>query len=242
MRPAPTLAYAAIALALIACGSGPDDEASGAPTSPAAREENAEPAPPSASAPPAFSADFSHAPPGPSSTASPGASPAGATCNDPGDPGSAETLAKALPDTDDCNDDHQTVSGIANGSVDVDFYSLAATDRGISLEHPFGCHLDTDFSIEGAGAELCVFVRCKSLGLAPQPPAEVVTGCDGGTLATSDVGMRGCCATASDAAAARAVPKWDCSGFLDNESSDFFLRVRQPAGNACLPYTVSYRF
>jgi hypothetical protein len=54
--------------------------------------------------------------------------------------------------------------------------------------------------------------------------------------------MRGCCATAADASAARAVPKWDCSGITDNDSSDFFLRVRQPAANACLPYTVSYRF
>jgi hypothetical protein len=212
------LAAICAAIGLIACGSGPEDEGSPSPSGAASHDESTPPPPSASAAPPAFSADFSHAAPGTSPTATPGALPGTAGCSDPGDPGGAETLAKALPDTDDCNDDHQRVSGIANGSVDVDFYSLSATDRGISLQHPFGCHLDTDFSIEAAGAELCVFVRCKS------STADPVTGCDGGTLSTSELGMRGCCATAADASAARAVPKWDCSGITDNDSSDFFLR------------------
>jgi hypothetical protein len=52
------------------------------------------------------------------------------------------------------------------------------------------------------------------------------------------IGMKGCCA----AAPGKAIPKWDCDGNFDDDSADFFLRVRQINGDKCMPYRVKYRF
>lgn len=156
-----------------------------------------------------------------------------ASCVDKEDPGSAENLAKKLPSTDDCDNDYKQVSGVSNGGVDVDFYSLQATDQGVSTSHPLGCSLDTDFQGETAGTELCVFARCRNA------TDDAVTGCAEGTETTNAIGMKGCCA----AAPGRAVPKWDCSGITDNDSADFFISVKQTKGNdKCVPYTFKYRF
>jgi hypothetical protein len=141
----------------------------------------------------------------------------GDQCIDNGDPGGSENVATALPDTTDCDNDYKTITGVMKGAVDVDFYKLSATDEGISLSHPTGCKLDTDFEGETAGTELCVFLRCKN---------------------STVNSVTGCCA----AAPGKAVPKWDCSGITDNDSADIFIRVRQINGDKCLPYKVRYRF
>ena len=146
-------------------------------------------------------------------------------CIDNDDPGSAENVAKALPATDDCDNDYKTLDGVMKGAVDVDFYKLSATDK-------LGCLIDADFEGQTAGTELCVYARCKNSTI------DAVTGCDQGVMSTSEIGMKGCCA----AAPGRAVPKWDCEGFTDNDSADFFFRVRQINGDKCLPYKLRYRF
>lgn len=156
----------------------------------------------------------------------------GDQCIDNGDPGGSENVATKLPDTTDCDNEYKTITGVMKGAVDVDFYSLSAKDEGVSISHPFGCSLDTDFEGETAGTELCVFLRCKNSTVNP------VSGCAHGTLSTSDIGMKGCCT----AAPGRAVPKWDCSGITDDDSADIFIRVRQIGGDKCLPYKVKYRF
>jgi hypothetical protein len=220
---------------VVACG-GADDETDHPTEPPASAESPTSPDPSTGqgkTAPPPFHADFSNAPPAPSANAPAPSSSAANACVDTDDPGADETVAKALPDTNDCIDDHQDVHGVLKSAVDVDFYKLEGTDEGISLKHPFGCRLDTDFSLDAPGAELCVFLRCKN------STADAVTGCAAGTPATSDIGMKGCCANAPG----RAVPQWDCSGLTDNDSADIFIRVRPtPNAQACLPYDVSYRF
>lgn len=143
-------------------------------------------------------------------------------CVDDDDPGSAENLAKALPDTDDCDDAYKTVKGVANGAVDVDFYKLSVADRACGLLQP-------DLESLTPGAELCVFVRCKNI------TAGAVTGCDQGTPSTSSGGLDGCCANGG-----KAIPRWDCAGLED--SADLYLRVRQPNGSACLQYELRYVF
>ncbi|MDF2694867.1 MAG: hypothetical protein K0S65_3250 [Labilithrix sp.] len=146
-------------------------------------------------------------------------------CIDKDDPGGAENVAKALPATDDCDDSYKSVSGVAKGAVDLDFYKLSASDKT-------GCLLETDFEAQTAGTELCVFARCKN------STADAVTGCAQGVQTTSDIGMKGCCA----AAPGKAVPEWDCSGITDDDSADFFLRVRQINQDKCLPYSFRYRY
>lgn len=175
-------------------------------------------------APPDFEADFDPPDAGdePDGDTTP---PDGDQCIDKDDPGSSENVAKKLPETDDCDNNYKTVSGVANGAVDVDWYSLSALDKG-------GCSIDADFEGQTAGTELCVYVRCKNATANP------VSGCAAGVAATSDIGMKGCCA----AAPARALPKWDCDGFTDDDSADFFIRVKQINADKCLPYKFRYRF
>ena len=150
----------------------------------------------------------------------------GDTCVDNDDPGGAENVAKALPNTDDCDDNFKTVKGVLNGAVDVDFYKMSGQDKA-------GCNVETEFGTSTAGAEICVYARCKNA------TANAVSGCTHGTLDTSVVGMKGCCAAGPN----KATPEWDCSGITDNDSADFMIRIRQAAGSdKCLPYTFSYRF
>jgi hypothetical protein len=150
----------------------------------------------------------------------------GDTCVDNDDPGSAENVAKQLPAMDDCDNNFKTVKGVLNGAVDVDFYKVSGTDKA-------GCNLDTEFSSNTSGAEICVYARCKNA------TANAVTGCAQGVEDTSVIGMKGCCA----AAPGKATPEWDCDGITDNDSADFMIRIK-PAPNTdkCLPYQFSYRF
>jgi hypothetical protein len=229
MRRSPTLGYLALlGIVLVGCAAGDDEPKDLPPIEAPVREKKEVDATKPA---PAFEPSFNGTSGTPDSKKDP--APANADqCIDNGDPGGAENVATKLPDTDDCDDDMKTLTGIAKGAVDVDFYKLSATDHGVSFNHPFGCKLDTDFEAETAGTELCVYARCKN------STADAVTGCEAGAIATSEIGMKGCCA----AAPGRAVPKWDCSGFGDDDSADFFLRVRQINGEKCLPYKVKYRF
>ena len=151
--------------------------------------------------------------------------PDGDQCLDPDDPGSAENVAKVLPDTDDCDNNFKSVTGVAKGMVDVDFFKLSGTDKNF-------CSLDTDFEAVTAGMELCVFARCTN------STAEAVTGCSAGVAATSDIGMKGCCV----AGPGHAVPEWDCSGIGDDDSADFYIRVKQVNADKCLAYKFNYRY
>lgn len=145
----------------------------------------------------------------------------GDTCVDKNDPGSSESAAKALSDTDDGVDDATTITGVMNGSVDVDFYRVKVADTSGSLLQP-------DIKTQTLGVELCVFVKC--------PSGETdLKSCAGGAMKTSDIGTKGCCG----AGPATISPDWNCPGL--NDSGDLFFRVR-PTGNACLPYTFSYVF
>jgi len=195
-------------------------------------EEGTEPAPSGTSTSktdgggtrPAFEAGFEDAP-------EPDPTPDGGdTCIDKDDPGSSETTAKVLPNTDDCDNSIKTVKGVANGAVDVDYYKLTAEDKGSITQF---CSLDTIFESPTAGLELCVYVRCKN-----GTPTSV-SGCTGGTQKTSTIGMPGCCASTPS----QATPKWDCAGVTDDDSADFFISTKQLAGgDKCLPYELRYRF
>ena len=244
MRSGPTFGYlgwvggAVVALALsVGCAAGEpgledpteepsaDDEAKEAPK----KKENPE----DESPPPKFEPAFDESKPAEGDDKSKDPAPPNADqCIDNGDPGGSENVATKPPDTDDCDNDYKTLTGVANGAVDVDFYRLSGNDKGISFSHPLGCSLDTDFQGETAGTEVCVFMRCKN------STVDAVKGCDKGTAATSEIGMKGCCA----AAPAHALPKWDCKGLTDDDSADIFIKVRQVNGDKCLPYKVKYRF
>ncbi|MBX3231323.1 MAG: hypothetical protein KIT84_10295 [Labilithrix sp.] len=248
MRFAPTSALwsaAVIALALVGCatdnGDVDDDDPAAVPATndaTGAGEKKSEEARKPGSRPD-FDPQFEQGTPDDEEADDPSKDPTppgGADqCIDTDDPGSSPNLAKKLPDTDDCNQDILSVSGVMNGGVDVDWYSLSATDRGISFDHPVGCKLDTTFETKTAGTELCVFARCKN------STDNAVSGCAAGTPTTAENGLKGCCGAAPGNG--KAIPQWDCAGFTDNDSADFFLRVRQTNnGEKCLPYKIEYRY
>lgn len=151
---------------------------------------------------------------------------AGEPCLDPDDPGSSENVAKALPDTDDCDNNLKPVNGVANGAVDVDFFKLSGADKS-------GCSIAASFELLSQGAEMCVFLQCKK-------GATNFDKCTNGTEVTSPLGVKGCCTTGPG----KAIPAWSCGGLTQfDDSADMVFRVRQlDGGNACLPYSFSYRF
>jgi hypothetical protein len=231
----------AIGVALVGCASESGGE--GEAQSPVAPAENDATAAPNAkggprsgddSNKPAFDPDFED---DGSSTNDPTKDPTPPggqnACIDKEDPGGAENLAKKLADTDDCDNDLKEVSGVANGGVDVDFYSVSTTDKGISLEHPGGCSRDTDFSIDTSGTELCVWGRCRN------GKEDAFKGCEEGEERTNALGIKGCCT----AGPGRAVPTVECGGLTDNDSTDYFISVKQTNnGEKCLPYKIKYRY
>ena len=150
------------------------------------------------------------------------ASDASTACVDNGDPGGAENVAKALPDTNDGVDTTSTVKGTLNGSVDVDFYRLKVGDGFPALLQP-------DLQLATSGVEMCVFVKCDTVG------SSNVTCSSPSAAKKSDLLTDGCCVTAPSSVS----PGWDCSG--TNDSAELFIRIKQTA-NACLPYSFSYVF
>jgi hypothetical protein len=223
MRASPTSRYLAISLfvgiALIGCASSTEDG-----ELPAGAESEEDSVGSKKAPPPDFDADFQEAG-APSNRNGDPAPPNADQCIDNDDPGGAENLAKVLPATDDCDDSYKTVSGVAKGQVDVDFYKLSAEDRTL-------CRTDTDFEGLTAGTELCVYARCKN------GTVNAVSGCKAGTPSTNDIGLKGCCA----AAPAHATPDLDCSGLTDDDSADFLIRVKQINADKCLPYKFAYRY
>ena len=214
-------------LGLVACaaasGDG-DDTGVGEPGvrgEPTASESSTTTPTPSASTPtatgPAFDPQF------PDDKKQPAAPPAD-ECIDKDDQGGSETLAKQLPATDDCDNNEKIVSGTMNGAVDVDFYKFNVSDK-------FGCLFQPHFEAKTAATEVCVFVSCGS-------GAATINSCAGGVAATSEIGLKGCCASGP----ANVTPDWDCPGFTDDDSAQLFVRVRQPSAKACLPYSWSYHF
>jgi hypothetical protein len=210
-----------LALGWLGCAADTSEPTQdGDPTEPASAPSTN--APGGGSERPPFETTIPDAPPPPDTDPGP---QQGESCADKDDPGSSESVAKALAATDDCDNAIKTVNGIANGPIDVDFYKLSATDKTF-------CSLGTEFNSPTSGMELCVYARCQN------STANAVTGCTHGTLMTSASGMKGCCS----ATPGKATPEWDCSGITDNDSADFYISLKQLSGgtNKCLPYLLNY--
>ena len=169
---------------------------------------------------PAFEAGFADA--GSDSSTTNPEPDGGDVCIDKDDPGSSESAAKALPNQDDGDNSVKTVKGVLNGQVDVDFFKFRLTDA-------FGSSIDTDFEMQSSGVEMCVFVKCAA--------GATTVSCPQGVKKKSDIGVDGCCATGPS----KAYPDWDCPGFTDNDTADFFIRIKQTQ-DKCTPYQWTYRF
>jgi hypothetical protein len=214
-----------IVAVMIGCGSA--DESSGADTNAPSSAATHQAATDDAGQP-AFDPQFGDAGsgstnPGNSQTQNSKPDSGHASCVDESDPGEVMSNATVLASIDDCGKGYSSVSGIANGTVDVDFYSLSGTDKAF-------CDRQTDFELQTDGLEFCVYVRCKNQSDNP------VTGCSNGSSAAKSGDLAGCCVSGKG----HATPSYNCSG--TDESASMFISVSQPSGDACLPYKFQYRF
>lgn len=221
MRAARTLTYLLLSTFAVACASG---EADRDPKATDGEEETstAEVAPETRgdttdTEKPAFNPQFEETP-------APAEKPADEECIDNGDPGGTDNTATRLEPVSDCSDNHIELTGRMKGASDIDLYKLSASDDG------WGCQIETEIKTETRGIELCVFARRKD-------GEQGFESCKaGGKPATSDLGDKGCCITGPGDAAPNL--KWT----LGSDAVDFTIRVRQPSGNACVPYSIKYRF
>jgi hypothetical protein len=184
--------------------------------------------PPNTPPRPAFEAGFPESPDG--GDAGTPTNP-GMPCTDPADPGSTTGTARALPETDDGDNDVKNVSGVLSTATDVDLYKLSAIDKT-------GSFTDNLFSLATAGVEMCVFIRCKNEAVGT---TTAVTACAAGTKKTDPASTwEGCCAVGP----ADPTPEYDCPGALANDdSADYLIRVVPTASTkACQAYSFGYRF
>jgi len=204
--------------AWLGCASSEEDGilVPGGPEEPAATSTS--PTKPDPGQRPAFEAGFEDA-------GEPDPTPDGGdVCIDTPDQGSTETTATALPDTDDSQNSPITVNGVLSSAVDVDYFKISMTDKSFHFVEP-------ELQILTSGVEMCVFVKCKA-------GETTVSACAGGAVKkNSDIGTQGCCVTGP----AAPTPTWDCPGLSDNDSADFFVRVKQTAPK-CQAYSWTYRF
>jgi hypothetical protein len=146
----------------------------------------------------------------------------GLMCKDTNDVGGTEATAKVLPGITDNDSDAATVTGIVDGILDVDQYSLAGADTSLH-------QIDATATTPTAGVEMCMFAKC-------QKGVMNFMGCSGGTQAKNDIGMDGCCLTAPGT----VVLSHNCTGTTD-DSLNTFIRVKD-LKNVCTPYSVTYHF
>lgn len=119
----------------------------------------------------------------------------------------------------DCDSTGKTVFGDLNGSGDVDFYKVAASDVG-------GCFVDPLFEM-ATQARLCVFFECTGLSV----------NCKGGSTPTTSPGGRlGCCIP--NGGKLEATP--NCSG--SNDSTSMYFRVDQGPTDVCTAYSVKFHY
>jgi hypothetical protein len=210
------LAFVAVGVGWLGCASSEDDPVDGPLVTPSSTKTSPEP-----TTRPDFEAGFVEA-----ETDGGNVDPTpdgGDTCVDNGDPGSSEISATKLNDTDDGVDTVTTTTGVLNGPVDVDFYKFGFADG-------FGGVIGTDIQNKTSGVEMCVFVKCKS-------GPTTMTCATGAKTTAPGTGTEGCCVTGPGT----ANPDWDCEGITDDDSADFFIRIKQTA-DKCTNYSFSYVF
>lgn len=216
-------AFALTCAFVIACGTSNGEAGTPGVDDPPEQDPTSDPEKPTR---PAFEAGF----PDDAGDAGTTTPDSGTPCNDPADPGSVIGNARALPNTDDCDETEKTVSGVLSSATDVDLYRLSADDKT-------GCLTNNLFSMKTAGVELCVFVRCKNEDVGK---TTAVT-CAAGTKKTDSASTwEGCCGVGP----VDPTPEYDCPGFAsDDDSADYQIKVSPTATTKeCQAYSFNYRF
>ena len=138
------------------------------------------------------------------------------------EPNDSEQTAKNLGTIDDCDGSGSSFAGVLNGPDDLDWFKYSGQDA-------FGCSVGPSRSVTFMQpARICKFIQCEGSG----DPSFT---CPGGTSgATSPAGYPGCCGTDG------FDMDIDCSGIDDNAT--VYIRIDNPNGEDCIPYSVSYHY
>lgn len=141
-------------------------------------------------------------------------------------PGEAEDAPTPLADITDNDDDFHQVTGVLSGATDVDWYKFHGSDTLGYYAEP-----TVDLLTMGSGLRLCMFFECDNGGVA-----QTDLDCPDGTKFAISGDLRpGCCHSAGF-----QVTGLDCAG--NDESSQIFIRLDQPAADTCVDYEFKAHF
>lgn len=155
------------------------------------------------------------------------------TCSDgpnEGEPNNSEATAKNLGAISDDDNDGESINGVLTGSGDVDWFRYSGLDE-------FGNVVDPTRLFNAMGSiRLCKFVQCKS------PPQDPYVCPGGSTPETSPDGRLGCCAFGNVVYSSNpfSAEAFNCKG--TDDGADIYIRVDNPNGLECVPYSVDYHF
>lgn len=138
------------------------------------------------------------------------------------EPNDTEVTAWPLDSIDECDSSGSTLSAVASGLGDVDWYHYSGTST-------LTCTADPTVTVDADGLETCVFVICAE-------GTTTISSCTNGSPAMSEAGTPGCCTTGTSSVTAQM----SCSSTTN--AADVYMRVTQPSSNTCLPYDLAYHF
>lgn len=139
-------------------------------------------------------------------------------------PGDSETTPKDLGDITDNDDDFFNVKNVLSGADDVDWYVYDASDT-------LGYIAEPTVKLIGGTQRMCQFMLCANGNAAMTE----VNCPEGSKFAISPMLRPGCCAETGV-----VIKDLNCSG--QDESARVWVRIDQPAVDACSPYEIDLHF
>jgi hypothetical protein len=138
------------------------------------------------------------------------------------EPNNSAASAISLGTIGDCDGDGGSITGVLNGTSDVDWYTVGAEDG-------FTCSSEFVLTLTGGSSvEACVFTACNN------EPDETEVDCNEGSEATAPNGHQGCCATGL------VKVNSNCPGFSDDVTALIRIRKQGSGGTSCTPYSFDY--
>ncbi|MEM6296293.1 MAG: hypothetical protein AAGA54_33790 [Myxococcota bacterium] len=140
------------------------------------------------------------------------------------EPNDVEADAPEFDELDDFNPNLEFVDGRLPSAEDVDWFSYRCDDNALG-------QVDMNFEIDTPiPVRVCQYIECD---IADTP---VVLCPDGSDADTSPDGLPGCCTDLPSL----SITDIDCSTDSNDDSGRIFLRVDEPAMDACVSYDLGY--
>ncbi|MFO0616105.1 MAG: hypothetical protein U0414_26155 [Polyangiaceae bacterium] len=154
-------------------------------------------------------------------------SSSGDNCLDNGaEPNQTEQEAWNLGNISDDDNDQDSISGVADGAFDPDWYRFHGADTTFKVVDP------TRSLVASAPVRLCKFFDCDNGEQAS------FTCPSGTTSASSPDGRPGCCSMGGF-----TISDFQCGGStLNSDDAIVYIRIDNPDNNPCPSYTLTYHY